>query len=388
MKPLHSSISSSELAVAETRPPREGPTLLAFPRPTPAAFVAAVTFVALGTAFGYIGGWSHGSPPTTVHPRAIELAYLYNATNHPRQADIIFLGDSLVEMGVVSDLFASSFKLKAGDVKNLGMAGAKPWDVEWLVERLEQPRADGPKLALIGIDRAWFDIGEAPLTSYGRCKIDEDREASRNVGKLGQLRDHLGYLLPQRRETRAWFLQFYYDWLGYRYPKLVRVPSLLPPPVWDLPPEMQKRASASIDTRSRRSLQGGEFAENSVSALRLIIDRLKQRSYRVVLFMSPLRRDALDSIDTSPATANREMRMRRLITAPAYLGAEGFVEIRDAQALQAEDDAIFIDYGHMNREGAERQTLKLAEAIAHLGLLGGELGKQVSTIPGSTARTP
>ena len=66
---------------------------------------------------------------------------------------------------------------------------------------------------------------------------------------------------------------------------------------------------------------------------RLIIEQLRRNSYRVILLLTALRQDALESIDASQVSADRERQMREFIATPPYLGAEGIIELRDAQTL-------------------------------------------------------
>ena len=114
---------------------------------------------------------------------------------------------------------------------------------------------------------------------------------------------------------------------------------------------------ATVARQTGNSIEGSAFAEQSVHAFRLIIEELKRRSYHVILLMPPFRQESLELIASQPASMDRERRMRELVCDPARSGADAFVEIRDAQARShADDDAIFIDYGHLNRAGAELQS--------------------------------
>jgi len=379
MKPLLSSISSSDPPRPEPEPDRPDPvapgeggrTLVGLPRPTPAAAIALATFLAFGAALGHLGGRWHGAPPARVTMGAPERAFVYNARNAARRADVVLLGDSLMDQGIIPGELADAIGLDRDAVKNLAIHGAKPWDLAWLVDRMEEPRADGPRIAVINVDRAWFDSGEVPPSAYSRYREYQDRLARGPVPIGDRARALLTYAVPERRESRAWLNLITFDWLGYRAPRLVRVPAYEPPRIWDLDPKAQKRAASSVDIAARKSFRSGDFAESSLAALRIIIDRLRSRSYRVVLLMTPLRRDVLELIEASPLSAARERRMRQAILTPPYLGADALVEFRDAPALGiADDDAIFLDYGHLNRLGAEAQTRKLGEALARLGFAG------------------
>ena len=61
--------------------------------------------------------------------------------------------------------------------------------------------------------------------------------------------------------------------------------------------------------------------------------------------------------------------MRQLLIDPG-IATDSVIEFRDARALGTDDDAILMDYGHLNRAGAELLTRKLADAILRLGLVG------------------
>ena len=67
---------------------------------------------------------------------------------------MVFLGNSLMLQGIIPSELADAIGVDRGDVKNLAMHGALPWDLAWLVDRMEEPRADGPRIAAINIDRA------------------------------------------------------------------------------------------------------------------------------------------------------------------------------------------------------------------------------------------
>ena len=65
-------------------------------------------------------------------------------------------------------------------------------------------------------------------------------------------------------------------------------------------PRAEKRAAAGADAGARKARSSDEFAESSVTALRAVIGHLKTRSYRVVLLLTPLRRDRLKGVETAP----------------------------------------------------------------------------------------
>jgi hypothetical protein len=78
----------------------------------------------------------------------------------------------------------------------------------------------------------------------------------------------------------------------------------------------------------------------------------------------------LETIEGSPISAARERRLREIVLNANAMGADQIIEFRDAAQLGvANDDTIFIDYGHLNRTGAEIQTRKLAETFRRLGFL-------------------
>jgi hypothetical protein len=365
MKPQPSSTSSSERAGATWRP---GATLLAWPRPTAAGIVAILTFLAFGAGLSWIGGWLYQAPPSRLHAGILSTAYRYNAGNRPRRAEIILLGDSLMEGGVLEDQLAAALHLKPEEVCNLAMAGGNPWDIEQLVERLDPPCASGPRVAIIQIDRHWFDPTLAPLSNFARYKLRGLPGSPGRGGVWGRLRDELVAIVPERREAREWWLQFRYGCLARLAPRLVPIPTRIPPRIWEISPEAQQIALGAVKRRAAQSVASDGFAEHSVQASQMTIAELQRRSYQVVLLLTPLRREALEAIEKSPTAAARERLMRSLLFDPVR-ATYSLVEIRDAKALGTDDDAILMDYGHLNRAGAELLTRKLAEAIRQLGLL-------------------
>ena len=378
---LRPSSTSSFKPDPEGTPPSASATLMAFPWPTPAAYITALTFVAFGFVLAYFGGWSEGVPPFRLHNKLLMTVYRANAENRPRRADIVLLGDSLMEGGVIESELAAALQLGTDDVRSLAFAGGNVWDIEFLVERLDEPRTSGPRIAVVQIDRTWFDLGDTPFSEYGRYRLRDIPHLSERAGPWPWLGDSVRAVFPQRRQVLDWSVHFRYGWLARWFPRFVRVPAPPAHSIWDLTPAAQERVMAAVARRRQRVVaavsrqaekptEGSAFAEQSVHAFRLIVEELKRRSYHVVLLMPPFRQETLELIASQPANADRERRMRELVCDPARIGADAFVEFRDAHALGAADDnAIFIDYGHLNRAGAELQTRKLAEAILGLGLL-------------------
>ena len=72
MNPLLSSTSSSEPGPGITP---SNATLLAFPWPTPAAYITLLTFVAFGFVLAYFGGWWEGVPPFRLHNKLLMTVY-------------------------------------------------------------------------------------------------------------------------------------------------------------------------------------------------------------------------------------------------------------------------------------------------------------------------
>ena len=390
MKPLLLSISSSEPDHLEAAPADErGRTLVGIPWPTPAAIIGLATFLAVGVALGHVGGRWHGDPPARVAAQGPERAWAYNARNVPRRADVVFLGNSLMLQGIIPSELADAIGVDRGDVKNLAMHGALPWDLAWLVDRMEEPKADGPRIAAINVDRAWFLSDNLPRSAYSRYREYQDH-LTRGPVPIGERFDALlTYAVPERRDARAWFHLIVYGWLCYRAPGVVRAPPINDSPrIWDLDPEAQQRAAAGADAAARKARSSDEFAESSVTALRAVIGHLKTRSYRVVLLLTPLRRDRLNAVETAPLSKERDRRVRQVVLSPPYLGADAVVEFLDARALGfASDDSIFIDYGHLNRAGARAQTRNFAEALIRLGLVG-KASTNHTGFGGAGPRTP
>ena len=131
----------------------------------------------------------------------------------------------------------------------------------------------------------------------------------------------------------------------------------------------RQRVVATVARQTGNSIEGSAFAEQSVHAFRLIIEELKRRSYHVILLMPPFRQESLELIASQPASMDRERRMRELVCDPARRRRRVRRNPRCARAGAADDDAIFIDYGHLDLCRRRVQTHKLAEAILGLGML-------------------
>jgi hypothetical protein len=272
-----------------------------------------------------------------------------------------------MDVGILEDELAATLHLTKAEVRNLAMPGATPWDIQYLVDRLDPPHATGPRIAIVQIDRAWFNPKEVPISNYARFKLLQLPEKRAQFDAWERLRASFVAIFPERREAREWLVQVRYGWLARIAPRLVPVPERTPV-LWSISHEAQQIAQAALDRKARKALTGDEFAEHSVDALRLFVDELRRRSYRVVLMITPLRREVLESIENTPASAAQERRIRQVLFDPS-ISEYTLMEVRDAKALGTDDDLIFLDYGHLNRTGAELLTRKLAEVIIQLKLL-------------------
>lgn len=347
------------------------------PWPTPAVLVALAVLIVIASVLGYLGGWQFGDPPSRSYPTLSEQALRYNRTISGSNSQIMLLGSSLMRLGVIENQLTKDLGRPDLPVINLAMDGAGPWEELRLLGRLSTPRTSGARVAILEVNRRSFD---ARLTDDDFERAEVALSSDRASLKASRLTDVVRYVaLPSRQSITDWVQEFRYGFLPKVAPKLVATPSTPPRTLWNVDEEEQRRAVRDMTPAvAGRALVGWRFSTENLQALRELVRRLRVRGFRVILLQTPVHSAYLEFWRGAADGAVDEAIWRREVLDPASTGADAVLAIDDAKAMGA-TDSVFIDYGHLTRDGARLQTALLARFIESKRVLATRTAIDVNT---------
>jgi len=365
-----SSISSFRIGVNE------------IPLPSGAVIVALAVLVVFAAALAYLGGWQFGEPPTRAYPTLTEQALRYNRTPSDSGDEILLLGSSLMRLGVVEDALSKDLDRPHLRVMNLAMDGAGPWEDLRLLARLHRSTTAGARLAVIEVNRASFD---ARLTAneYGEAKVAlASYTGSISLSRLAAMVRFEAF--PPRQDITYWVQEFRYGFLASAAPSMVATPTAPPRVLWSVDAETQRRAvRAMTPAVAGKALLGWRLSSDKVMALRELVRELHARKFSVILLQTPVHSAYLEYWGQGPDGSDDAATWRSKVLDRASTGADAVLALDDAKAMDA-TDAVFIDYGHMTRDGALIQTALLAHFIQKTRMLA--LSPALASGPASSAQ--
>jgi len=317
--------------------------------------LAMALVLALRLALAPLSGALQAMPPP--HPLSDQLRFLENPSRKTPRA--VFFGSSRIQAGLDPELFAGLAGFDPETVWNLASESGTPWEALALC-RKAPVLVSGPGLVVIGVEPWMFNQNEP-----GRWGLQFDRLATlREKWRVKNLRDRARLVsrhllgLPEKRPLDTWLTV-----LG----NLAAPPYLqaMPRPLYHQDPALAARVALDPKYQPRSIVRPHmeNFVLSPVKAgyLTNLLDLLRTPGRTLVLFMPPARKEYLEAISQDPVMAAGLAEFRKFVQGLAKGGVRlVFWETAGDCGL---DESIFLDYGHLSRDGGQRLTEALSREM-------------------------
>ncbi len=331
-------------------------TLQAIPAPS-AGVKWCIGFLLI---FRILIGWA--APDPTARYDILNAAEYLRAAKG-RDLKVVFFGSSRLQSAVIADEWARRAGLKPGEVANLAVNDGRLWDALYMIETSGGLPAS---VNLVVVEIApWefnrnllnpgFAVRSAIPQHMRHLATLSERLAVDDVESRMDLLADFVWPLYERQPLNQW-----------QFPVPIPQPAL-PLPIamhWD---ERQRERAATAGALKGSNIAKVHFFHPEISSFAVWnLDRLLARvagdSRRVVLAELPAREEYLRAIEQEPASRAFYQQVQELVKARTSENVS-FLSWELARDCGLSEN-IFVDYGHLSREGAQTFTGRLFDEIA------------------------
>ncbi len=308
-----------------------------------------------------------------ISPRSFMTpVFSYLETKKPNDLQAVFLGSSRIQSCIKRDLFATLTGIEQSKILLLEVDGSGTWE-EFSICRRFPGLLDSAPLVIIEVEpwmfnNNYFSQGGTLFIQPGfyQWATIQDRLEFPDL-KIRAL-STVDYIWPisERRSLQGWS-SVIDGFIHKRYPEPMN-PDDIPKYHYDAAAyrKVAEEPKGTAQFQAHAALNNFEFSSYKAEYLERLVRLAEKKSKKIVLLQPPLQNEYIDIMFDNPKYLEGHIRVIKFLHSLENKNVSTIIWERPEDC--GLNDAVFIDYGHFNREGAYMFTQRLYNELNSRGL--------------------